>query len=123
MGLFEVVADTLFENRRCEGAKGFALFDALIEDVAHFGAARIRDDRTVAGCARSKLGTPLKRADGEAVRDSLCRTLRRRTLAVAIIVELQSPLFKRLPDAIPLEARSGIRTRNRFAARLSQHLV
>src|SRR6202044_1443076 len=57
------VAGGFFDDGRSKGSKNFAMLDPAIEDLFHFGPARIGDDAAVAERSRSPLGCALKPAD------------------------------------------------------------
>ena len=59
----KIFAGGLFEDRRREGAKDFAVLDAAIQNVLHLRAARIGQNAAIAERARAPFGAALKPAD------------------------------------------------------------
>ncbi len=67
MRFLEKLAGSFFRNRGCEWTKRFAVLDAPVQDVFHFGAARVGQDAAIAQRARSPFRRALEPADNFSV--------------------------------------------------------
>src|SRR5919109_4508509 len=60
MRLFEILRSGFGENRRRKWAENFAMFNAAVENVFHFGATRVRHDAAITQCPRAPFCPSLK---------------------------------------------------------------
>src|SRR5258708_37494268 len=121
MRLLEILSDIFFQDRRRERPERFALFDARVEHLLHFGAARIDYDRSIAERARPEFHPPLKPTDNQA----LSYVARRAPGHVLIGQSFvwQADAIKFCANLCLAKLRSGVRGLHYFDARLPKQLM
>src|SRR6266404_5558476 len=104
-----------------QGPERFSLFNACVQDVLHFSAARIDYDRSIAERARPELHPPLEPPDnqtaGDIARGAPCRFL----ISQGFVFQAAAIEFR--ADLAVAKLRSGVRSLHHFNARLSQQLI
>src|SRR5437899_2707794 len=60
MSFFEIVADSLEQDRRREGTEGLAVLYPTVQEILHVGPARIHDDTAVAQSPRPPFHSSLE---------------------------------------------------------------
>ena len=124
--LLKVFAGGFCENGRRKWAKGFAVFDAPVEDFLHLRTARVGDNAAIAKRARTPFGAALKPAEDFSIRDDRGGTLRQLFFVQfgdRIAVACQAIRLDRPPDFFARIARPPVSVVHYKRARLAENLM